>query len=420
MQLTADQKQALLAPYQIDLNRGFLPTVDPLIAVPAELGPWCKIAEQLPKLLIAGKVRQTVEAVLTIEDVSNRSSEVLKTESAADKSHIVSISIEKLNNNKPALERAMLAFSYIAHAYIWGKADPPQSLPSQLAVPWCQVATKLGRPPVLSYASYALHNWKRIDKDGPIELGNIALVQNFLGGADEEWFVLVHVDIEAKAASAMAAILPAQQAVKDHDAFYLKECLNTIDESLSSIYSTLERMPEHCDPYIYYHRVRPYIHGWKDQPSFPNGLMYEGVESYKNRPQFLRGETGAQSSIIPALDAALGVVHDNDRMRHYLDEMRDYMPPGHRAFIKSIEQGPSVRDFVMQRAQSQKKLHDVYNSCVQWLEKFRTKHLEYARDYIFAQSQRSPNNPSAIGTGGTPFMPYLEKHRDETAQHLLK
>ncbi len=45
----------------------------------------------------------------------------------------------------------------------------------------------LGRPPVLSYASYALDNWRRIDRKNPIDLGNIALLQNFLGGQDEEY-----------------------------------------------------------------------------------------------------------------------------------------------------------------------------------------------------------------------------------------
>jgi hypothetical protein len=25
-----------------------------------------------------------------------------------------------------------------------------------------------------------------------------------------------------------------------------------------------------------------------------------------------------------------------------------------------------------------------------------------------------------VGTGGTPFMPYLRKHRDETAAHVIR
>jgi len=46
---------------------------------------------------------------------------------------------------------------------------------------------------------------------------------------------------------------------------------------------------------IYFHRVRPYIYGWKNNPSLPNGLIYEGVLEYGGQGQILRGETGAQS-----------------------------------------------------------------------------------------------------------------------------
>ena len=50
----------------------------------------------------------------------------------------------------------------------------------------------------------------RLDVSKPIELGNIVCLNNFLGGVDEEWFRLVHVEIEAKAGPALASILPGQ------------------------------------------------------------------------------------------------------------------------------------------------------------------------------------------------------------------
>ena len=103
-------------------------------------------------------------------------------------------------------------------------------------------------------------------------------------------------------------------------------------------------MPEKCDPYVYYHRVRPFIFGSKDNPDLKSGLKYEG--EFKGKPQFFRGETGAQSSIIPSLDAALGVKHSNDSLRHYLNEMRDYMPPKHNQFIKNLESKSNTRDLI--------------------------------------------------------------------------
>ena len=88
--------------------------------------------------------------------------------------------------------------------------------------------------------------------------------------------------------------------------------------------ATLRRMPERCDPYVYFTRVRPFIHGWKNHPALPQGLRYEGVAELDG-PQQLRGETGAQSTIVPVLDALLGVSHAPDPLREYLDEMRGGM-----------------------------------------------------------------------------------------------
>jgi indoleamine 2,3-dioxygenase len=313
----------------------------------------------------------------------------------------------------------MMLLSYFGHAYVWGEPTPATRIPASIAVPWYAVAQRLGRPPVLSYASYALHNWRRLDPTGPIALGNIVLLQNFLAGVDEEWFILIHVDIEATVSSALAALGPAQTAVLENDGQKLGRELTIIATALERAYATLLRMPERCDPYIYYQRVRPYIHGWKNHPALPMGVVYDGVDAYGGAPQQFRGETGAQSSIIPSLDAVLGITHKNDPLRPYLMEMRDYMPWEHREFIKTLEQGPSVRDYVIAHHTDQPLLRESYNACVHWITEFRAKHLEYAARYIHQQSQRGMDNPTSVGTGGTPFMPYLKKHRDETLEHLI-
>ena len=315
-------------------------------------------------------------------------------------------------------ERAMTLLSYLGHAYVWRGDKPADKLPARVAVPWHEVADSLGRPPVLSYSSYSLHNYFRLDPGREIETGNIALIQNFLGGLDEEWFILIHVDIERKAGPALAALHDCLDAAEARDAGQLEHHLATVHKSIEAIYAGLKRMTEWCDPYVYYHRVRPYIHGWKNHPDLPNGLIYEGVDAYRGEPQQFRGETGAQSAIIPSLDAMLGVGHKADVLRTYLMEMRTYMPPEHRAFIASIEARGSVREFVVQANVA--SLTDMYNACVEGVERFRTLHLEYAATFIFRQAQTDAKNPHAVGTGGTPFMPYLTKHRDETALHRMK
>jgi indoleamine 2,3-dioxygenase len=380
-----------LSDFEVSEERGFLPSRDPLTALPFAYRAWDQLAANLPKLLMTDQLRRVVDR-MPVMDAARLSS-------------------------RDRLERAMMILSYVGHAYVWGSGQPVDRIPAILAVPWQAVARQLGRPPVLSYASYALNNWRRIDPQRGIALGNIALLQNFWGGADEEWFILVHVDIEAKAAAAVRSMIPAHQAAAEHNLGAATSHLTTIANALDAMYATLSRMPEFCDPYIYYSRVRPYIHAWKNNPALPNGLIYDGVSEFGGKGQHFRGETGAQSSIIPSLDALLGVQHEPGILFDYLMEMRQYMPPAHRRFIEHLEQGPSLREAVSRSKDRQ--LQNVYNRCVQLVEQFREKHLEYAASYIHQQAQKASSNPTEVGTGGTPFMPYLKKHLDETGRHRI-
>jgi indoleamine 2,3-dioxygenase len=376
---------------QLSHERGFLPFADPLMRLPSSFDDWENAASRLPKLFASDHLRHTLEALPPFP-------------------------MDAIASDRER-ERAMLLLSYLGHAYVWGGARPAPVLPARLAAPWQRVAKAMGRPPILSYSSYALHNFYRFDPAREIECGNIGLIQNFLAGIDEEWFILIHVEIERHAAPGLATLHACLDAAEAREAEQLELLLVTVEKSINKMYVTLRRMPEWCDPYVYYHRVRPYIHGWKNHPDLPDGLIYEGVEEYRGEPQQFRGETGAQSAIIPSLDAMLGIGHAEDMLRTYLQEMRTYMPPEQRAFVESVEGRGSVRGFV-ERA-GRPILTSLYNACVSGVEAFRALHFEYAATYIFRQAQTDGKNPHAVGTGGTPFMKYLKKHRDETAEHRL-
>lgn len=377
-----------------NLTRGFLPEEDPLDSLPIEFKLWDDLGNLLPKLLLSDQLHSIFDALSPIST---------KTLQAANE-----------------LERAMLLLSFFGHAYVWGDSQrTPKKIPSSIAVPWYEVAKKLGRYPVLSYASYALHNWRRIDLKQPVRLGNIGLLQNFWGGLDEEWFVLIHIDIEMKAAEALNLFIPLQEAALSQDINKMQGSLQSIRISLENMCQTLDRMSENCDPYIYYNRVRPFIHGWKDNPVLPEGLIYEGVSAFENIPQRFRGETGAQSSIIPAFDALFGISHRPDPLRVYLMEMREYMPMEHRAFIERVEKNGSIRQFIFERSKSYPILRDSYNACLNLLSRFRKTHLSFAAQYIQKQHQTTLANPTNVGTGGTPFMEYLRKHKDETLEFLI-
>jgi len=378
-----------LKAYEIDPARGFLPGRDPLAQLPSGYETWDELGAELPRLLLTGRLRAVIDNLPELDPAGLR--------------------------DDGELRRAMMLLSFLGHAYVWC-GTPVPLIPRSLAVPWCAVAERLGRPPVLSYASYALDNWRLYDPDGPVTLGNLALLQNFLGGADEDWFIGVHLDIEFRAAPIPMAAAALLSGVASGDVHGVESQLGIVAQSLESLVSALRRMPEYCDPYVYYQRVRPFIHGWANHPALPKGLVYEGVARFRDRPQKLRGETGAQSGIVPVLDALLRVEHADDPLRGYLLEMRGYMPPAHRAFVEAIEAGPDLRAWIRSHTGSYPELVELYDECLDWLEAFRTLHLDYAAHYIARQAQASFANPTAVGTGGTPFMPYLKKHRDETAQ----
>lgn len=57
------------------------------------------------------------------------------------------------------------------------------------------------------------------------------------------------------------------------------ESLQQMTLSLKEMTQQLRRMPEQCDPYIFYHRVRICLSGWKNSPSYPNGVIFEGVNN---------------------------------------------------------------------------------------------------------------------------------------------
>ena len=376
----------------------FLPSKDPLkkyITKSRSLQKLENIASELPKLLLTGKVQETIDGL---------------------KVNALSIKPLLKKNDLRELKLSMVHLSFIAHAYIWGGKKPSKILPEVISKPWVEVSSILGRPPILSYASYCLDNWYRVDKSKNISLENVALITNFLGGVDEDWFVTIHVCIENAAKDAVTAAYEISK-LKSNKNKKLDDGLRKIIISLREVNTIFSRMPEKCDPYVYYHRVRPFIFGTKDNPDLKKGLIYEN--QFNNMPQFFRGETGAQSSIMPFLDGALGIYHTKDHLRHYLNEMREYMPPEHRSMIEEVESISKAKEMI----NKSKSLTNKYNKCLEEIRKFRALHLEFAASYIHKQSQiKNPfgtGGSTIKGTGGTPFMKYLKKHRDETEKQKV-
>lgn len=384
-----------LSDYDVSAERGFLTPHDMgAVTLPPAFDAIVAAGARLPDWMVSGRVRHFLNALPQVD---------------------MDALLPTLDDAQ--LRMLMVHYSFIVQAYVWGEADAAKILPRNIAVPYCALSKRIGQFPLLPYSSYTLDNWAKLEPAGGITLDNIYVLQNFYDGVDEDWFIMVHIEIEARAGAALAAIPPLLTAAAARDYDGVATGLKTVRAAWEKINPVFDRMVEYCDPYIYYHRVRPYIHGWKGNPALPDGLVYEGVDDYKGQPQAFRGQTGSQSSIVPTMDALFGIRHDDDPLKQFLDELHQYRPPRHRKLIEDVAARSTVRDCV--RESERADLIDLYDDCIDHVQRFRTRHLEYAASYINKQARDSDGNPVDIGTGGTPFMKYLKKHRDESRVHFL-
>jgi indoleamine 2,3-dioxygenase len=349
--------------------RGFLPKRDPLCSFPAD-SPYQvldDIGKNLPSLLHEKTFRNYAKTL----NIPLWQSEV---------------SVHRI----PELQLYYLRLGFLASAYINQVGEEVcHVLPANIAIPLTHVCKLLQRPPILSYDGYALYNWHRFQKDRCIGLGNIDTLQNFVHLYDEHWFILVHIEIEAIAANILAAILRIDlllKATPDQNTEADLWCISTAIKQLTKV---LKRIPEKMDPELYFKTFRPYIR-------FFENVVYEGVD---HKAIDFRGETGAQSSIIPVLEEFMKIPHQPSVLTKHLMDMRHYMPKRHRIFIQEVAAMPSIK---------QTKQREPFNEILDALIDFRMVHYDWAKKYIH-QHVRDPR-----GTGGTPFMHWLNQLIMET------
>lgn len=450
----------LLSDYGISADHGFLPPELPLDFLPDPYyAKWEAIVSNLQPLLLSGRIRQTVDRLPTL------STAYLQTENEWRRAYVILV--------------------FLLHGYVWGGSKPEevcdsadgvhgashgsmqmltrQKIPPQLTVPLFQVCEHLEVPPVATYAGVCLWNYKPIFPDEPADdLDNLACLNTYTGSLDEQWFYLISVAIESRGAPSIPLMLQAISAARTGNSRVVTECLQSLAEMLDEITTLLERMYEHCHPYVFYHRIRPYLAGSKNMADagLPHGLMYDDGSGSPEYRQY-GGGSNAQSSLIQFFDIVLGIEHrptgekptddssDEDgvagKPRHgFIQEMRSYMPGPHRRFLEHVGAVANMREFVDSR-RSDKGLCIAYDACLSMLRTMRDKHIQMVSRYIIVQSRESqrqtrstsPRNSGAMnlanvrqdksdksdkklrGTGGTALIPFLKQARDETGEPAI-
>jgi len=160
-------------------------------------------------------------------------------------------------------------------------------------------------------------------------------------------------------------------------------------------------------------RLRIFLQGWKNIVP----VVYEGTNVDAHE---LRGETGAQSSAIPIVDAVLGVLRmpaevssRGGPVGEYHD-FRSYRPKPHRDLESYIERKSQVRAMVANTSGG--PLRDAYNACLAKVSDARMSHFRSVGAYLGAGSAFR----TAMGTGGTAYAGYLKAMIDATDSSGLK
>lgn len=412
--------------YDVFPSSGFLPSTLPLTSLPqVYYKPWEDLVASLPSIILTKRIRKLVNKL-----------PVLSTEQLT--------CVEEFR-------RAYQVLGFLAHAYIWGTDEPTNKLPAQIADPWLIVSEHLGLPAVATYAGLCLWNFKQIIPTDELttgdfwDLDNLTTINTFTGSIDESWFYLVSVYFEYKGALTISTGLKAIEYAANNETEKLISTLQKLAGAIDHLGSVLLKMEEMCDPHIFYFRIRPFLAGWKNMGDVglnKDGILYGNEE----KPRAYSGGSNAQSSLIQFLDILLNVKHystgerplphGNDSttdkpVSGFMDEMRNYMPAKHRAFLNKIQEVTNIREYVLKNGEANSELILSYDGCLAMLKLFRDKHIQIVTRYVVLQAKKTNSMGSTStlrsglakqkkkdveekGTGGTSLLPFLKQCRDET------
>lgn len=250
----------------------------------------------------------------------------------------------------------------------------------------------------MEYTNYVLTNWKQKDPKKGMDPENLIIPRRFEGGPDEHWFMAVHLYMlqqSGKMVEHTFEILKAAEA-KDRKAFDI--ALKRQLENSKIINKSMNRMWDGSEPKGY-NNFRTFIMGTKNQPMFPNGVVYQGVSE---EGRFYRGESGANDSMVPTLDNLFEVTSNmpTNPLTDILKDFRTYRPKSHQDFVQWVEDKArhvGVKNFALEDPNSTV----LYLANLDQIGEFRERHWRFTKEYIIKTSKHP------VATGGSPITTWL-------------
>ncbi|KAI8335940.1 hypothetical protein BC941DRAFT_377722 [Chlamydoabsidia padenii] len=377
--------------FTVGTPNGFLPRQDPLAVLPDEFKRLESLLQRMPLqlldgqpgLLASGQFGEAVKEELPLYDVDQ-----------IEDQHLLS-----------ALFRD---YSFAASAYLLEPCDVlyrqrkeyglgRKILPMNIAVPLDKVAKKIHSKPFMEYAlSYALYNYKRVNPLGDLTYDNLALIRSFAGSESEKGFILNHVTMVSHTPKLVKYATGALDAAANKDRARFDQQLSGLNETYETINSEMEMMWSRSLPGDYIN-FRTFIMGTKNQPMFPDGVIYEGVS---DQPVVHRGESGANDSIVPLGDNLLQISMPENPLTVVLKDFRSYRPTNHREFLEYVQDRANkvdLKGFALQDPNSAA----LYLSNVDQIRAFRHRHWNFTKEYIIKYTDHP------VATGGSPIVTWL-------------
>ncbi|KAL8418894.1 hypothetical protein RB594_002193 [Gaeumannomyces avenae] len=397
-------KDKSLQAFMVSKTRGFLPRMDPIVALPKEFDVLESVLSRMPVKTLSGEPGLLADGKL---------GDVVKQElpDLTDK-------MELYKDDLPLMNALYRDYSFLASAYLLepchqrflkgeGYGLGRNVLPANIARPIARCAEICGFKPFMEYAgSYALFNYRLEDPSKGLEYDNLRLIRAFEHGLDptssEAGFVLVHIDMVRNSGPLVAGTMAALDACSPDGTATVAQRrasfnagMSQVLAALKKINSVMETMWQKSKPGSYT-SFRTFIFGITSQDMFPDGVVYEGVSN--GEAWNFRGESGANDSMVPLMDNLLQIPMPDTPLTEVLKDFRQYRPSNHRQFLQYVKERSAaerLREYALGLAKDAAQEEDaeaVLESCRLWIQAlnqvrdFRWRHWCFGKEYILRQT----------------------------------